>query len=337
MNGLAMSTRKLPHLTWLRAFEASARHLSFTNAAMELNLTQAAISKQVKLLEQYLREPLFERKPRSLVLTKVGAAYLPKVRDGFDRLAAGTQEVFGHRRSEVLTVRAPVGYSVNWIAPRLKNFFDKHPDISLRLVSSVWGEQFDSERFDLDIQYGTGRWPGFQSDRLTWEVILPVCSPALLEGAKPLREPSDLADHCLLHVLGYEAGWSDWLKQANALGVDSLDRESSSIHHFWLSSLQHGGAVSPWRVHPCWDWNWNEDVWSGHLISKCHYRRRSTLSRRKMVENIPTVRHFAIGFSKNLPMMLRTSVIARRRLCAFGPGSFHLWVETINSTKLLNS
>lgn len=221
MNGLAMSTRKLPHLTWLRAFEASARHLSFTNAAMELNLTQAAISKQVKLLEQYLREPLFERKPRSLVLTKVGAAYLPKVRDGFDRLAAGTQEVFGHRRSEVLTVRAPVGYSVNWIAPRLKNFFDKHPDISLRLVSSVWGEQFDSERFDLDIQYGTGRWPGFQSDRLTWEVILPVCSPALLEGAKPLREPSDLADHCLLHVLGYEAGWSDWLKQANALGVDS--------------------------------------------------------------------------------------------------------------------
>lgn len=76
-----MSTRRLPHLTWLRAFEASARHLSFTNAAQELNLTQAAISKQVKLLEHYMREPLFERKPRSLVLTKVGAAYLPKIRD----------------------------------------------------------------------------------------------------------------------------------------------------------------------------------------------------------------------------------------------------------------
>jgi len=202
-----MSTRRLPHLTWLRAFEASARHLSFTNAAQELGLTQAAISKQVKLLENYLREPLFERKPRSLVLTKVGAAYLPKVRDGFERLATGTEEVFGLRRSEVLTVRAPVGYSVNWIAPRLQGFFDRHPDTEVRLVSSVWGDQFDKERFDLDIQYGTGRWPGYKSDRLTWEVIKPVCAPSLLEGEHAIRKPADLAHHRLLHVLGYEEGW----------------------------------------------------------------------------------------------------------------------------------
>jgi LysR family glycine cleavage system transcriptional activator len=97
---------RLPPLSWLRAFEASARHLSFTHAAQELNLTQAAISKQIKLLEHYLREPLFQRQPRSLVLTKVGAAYLPKVRDAFERLAAGTEEVFGSRRTEMLTCRA---------------------------------------------------------------------------------------------------------------------------------------------------------------------------------------------------------------------------------------
>jgi LysR family glycine cleavage system transcriptional activator len=221
MHEFAMTVRRLPHLSWLRAFEASARHLSFTNAAQELNLTQAAISKQVKLLEQYLREPLFERKPRSLALTKVGAAYLPKVRDGFDRLAAGTEEVFGLRRSEVLTVRAPVGFSVNWIAPRLQSFFDAYPDRPVRLVSSVWGDQFDNERFDLDIQYGNGTWPGFQADRLSWEIITPVCAPSLLSGQSAISTPSDLAHHRLLHVLGYEEGWANWLHHAEADGVNA--------------------------------------------------------------------------------------------------------------------
>jgi len=214
-------SQKIPHLTWLRAFEASARHLSFTNAAAELNLTQAAISKQVKLLEQYLREPLFERKPRSLVLTKVGAAYLPKIRDGFERLAAGTEEVFGNRRSEVLTVRAPVGYSVAWIAPRMTSFLTDHPDIPIRLVSSVWGEQFDKERFDLDIQYGTGRWPGFRSDRLTWEVLEPLCAPQTLSAGPPLKTPSDLKHHRLLHVMGYEEGWANWLRAARVTDVNA--------------------------------------------------------------------------------------------------------------------
>ena len=213
--------QKIPHLTWLRAFEASARHLSFTNAAAELNLTQAAISKQVKLLEQFLREPLFERKPRSLVLTKVGAAYLPKIRDGFERLAAGTEEVFGNRRSEVLTVRAPVGYSVAWIAPRLTSFMAKHPEVPIRLVSSVWGEEFDKERFDLDIQYGAGRWAGFRSDRLTWEVLEPLCAPHVRQDGPPLKTPSDLRHHRLLHVLGYEEGWANWLRAAGAKDVNA--------------------------------------------------------------------------------------------------------------------
>jgi LysR family glycine cleavage system transcriptional activator len=244
MYELAMSTRRLPHLTWLRAFEASARHLSFTNAAQELNLTQAAISKQVKLLEHYLREPLFERKPRSLVLTKVGAAYLPKVRDGFERLAAGTEEVFGLRRSEVLTVRAPVGYSVNWIAPRLQGFFHHHPDINLRLVSSVWGDQFDNERFDLDIQYGTGHWPGYKADRLTWEVIKPVCAPSLLYGKNAIRKPADLAHHRLLHVLGYEEGWADWLRFAKTNGINSGQGLQFDTSLLAFEFAAHGGGVA---------------------------------------------------------------------------------------------
>jgi LysR family glycine cleavage system transcriptional activator len=213
--------KQLPPLTWLRAFEASARHLSFTNAAAELNLTQAAISKQVKLLEYHLREPLFFRKPRSLILTRVGEAYLPKVRDAFERLAAGTEEVFGNRRSEVLTVRSAVGFSVNWIAPRLYKFLEAHPKTPVRLVSSVWGDSLDTDRFDMDIQYGSGKWSGFLSDRLTYETVTPVCAPALLNGPVPLATPSDLARHQLLHVIGYEEGWADWLKAAGASGVNA--------------------------------------------------------------------------------------------------------------------
>lgn len=208
--------QRLPPLSWLRAFEASARHLSFTHAAAELNLTQAAVSKQIRSLEHHLREPLFQRKPRSLVLTKAGAAYLPKVRDAFERLAAGTEEVFGRRRGEVLTLRAAVGFSVAWIAPRLGRFLARHPDLPLRIVSSVWSDEFDRERFDLDIRYGTGRWPGFRADRLTWEVLEPLCAPALLRRRPPLRRPEDLARHRLLHVLGYEEGWAQWLKAAGA-------------------------------------------------------------------------------------------------------------------------
>ena len=212
--------RNLPPLAWLRAFEAAARHLSFTHAAEELNLTQAAISKQVKLLEQFLREPMFQRKPRSLVLTKTGAAYLPKVRDAFERLSAGTAEVFGNRRSEILTVRSAASFAVYWLGHRLPDFYARYPDKPVRLVSSVWNDEFDNERFDLDIRYGHGHWPGLRSDRLTWEEITPLCSPALLRGAQPLSTPRDLRHHTLLHILGYEEGWAVWLKAAGITDIN---------------------------------------------------------------------------------------------------------------------
>ena len=226
--------KNLPPLTWLRAFESSARHLSFTNAAGELNLTQAAVSKQVKLLEHYLREPLFHRKPRSLVLTKIGAAYLPKVRDSFERLAAGTEEVFGNRRSEALTIRVTIGFSVNWLAQRLHLFLQQHRDISVRIVSSVWNEPFNNERFDLDIKYGNDNWPGFRCDRLTWENLMPLCSPGLLKGKNKLQTPADLCHHDLLHVLGYEEGWAVWLKAAGVKNISpgqGLQFDNSLMAH----------------------------------------------------------------------------------------------------------
>lgn len=206
--------QNLPPLNWLRTFEASARHLSFTHAAAELNLTQAAVSKQIKLLEQYLGEMLFQRNARSLSLTRMGSAYLPRVREAIELLADGTAEVFGYRRSTVLSVRVTVGFSTSWLAPRLVGFLRRYPERPVRILSSVWNDDLNRDGFDLDIRYGSGAWPGFRVDRLTWEELTPVCSPALLSGVPPLRCPADLQHHPLLHVLGYEEGWAAWLRAA---------------------------------------------------------------------------------------------------------------------------
>lgn len=206
----------LPPLTWLRAFEAAARTLSFTHAGEELHLTQAAISKHVKALEHHLRQPLFLRRPRGLELTKSGAAYLPKVQDALQRLAIGTREVFGGRRNAALTVRCAVSFAVNWLMPRLPDFLGRHPGKTVRLLSSVWNEPFDAEDIDLDIQYGTGDWPGCNSHRLTWETITPLCAPGC-----QVQVPDDLRSQRLLHVLGYHEGWGLWLKAAGIKDVDA--------------------------------------------------------------------------------------------------------------------
>jgi len=209
--------RDLPPLTWLRAFEAAARTLSFTEAGRELHVTQAAVSKHVKSLEFYLHHQLFNRRPRSLELTKSGEAYLPKVQDALDRLAIGTREVFGRRRSQALTIRCAVSLAVNWLAPKLPDFLNLHPDKPVRILSSVWSDPFDTEAFDLDIQYGATAPKDLRGHRLTWERISPLCSPAV---ASRLREPADLRNERLLHVLGYQEGWGIWLNAAKASGVD---------------------------------------------------------------------------------------------------------------------
>ena len=239
---------QLPPLPWLRAFAAAARHLSFTHAAAELNLTQAAISKQVKSLELYLRQPLFTRGARSLVLTKTGAAYLPKVADAFERLAAGTQEVFGRRRDTALTLRCAVSFAVNCVAPRLPDFMAQHPGKTIRLISSVWNDAFDKDLFDLDIQYGTGVWPGYTSHRLTWESITPLCAPALLARMPENPTPDDLRHHTLLHVLGYQEGWGIWLNAAGSRRVDPGQGVQLDTTLAAFAVAAHGGGVALGRT-----------------------------------------------------------------------------------------
>jgi LysR family transcriptional regulator, glycine cleavage system transcriptional activator len=238
----AMANHDLPPLNWLRAFESAARTLSFTEAASELNVTQAAISKQIKALEASLQHPLFIRRARSLELTTSGEAYLPKVQDALDRLAIGTSEVFGRRRTEALTIRCAVSFAVNWLAPRLPDYIRRHPDRPLRILSSVWSDAFDANAYDLDIQYGKGPWPGLTSHRLTREALTPLCAPAT---AQRLRSPADLQHETLLHVLGYQEGWGIWLQAADVPSIDpgqglQLD---TSLTAFALAATGTGVAL----------------------------------------------------------------------------------------------
>ncbi|MFQ5955551.1 MAG: transcriptional regulator GcvA [Kiloniellales bacterium] len=213
--------RRLPPVNWLRAFEAAARHMSFTGAARELNVTQAAVSQQVKRLEGHLGKPLFDRLPRSLQLTEVGEAFLPTVRDAFERLADGTTEVFGPEGGGPLTVRSAVAFAMLWLAPRLGRFHAAHPGVKLRVTNAIWPIESGWEAVDLEVRHGTGRWPGLNAERLTWDRLFPVCSPALVKGTPGLRTPADLAKLPLLHVIGQQFGWPYWLKAAGLNDVDA--------------------------------------------------------------------------------------------------------------------
>ncbi|WP_095055241.1 LysR substrate-binding domain-containing protein [Pseudomonas sp. Irchel s3b2] len=213
-----MSQKSLPPLNWLRAFEVSARYLNFTHAAEELHLTQGAVSQQIRQLESHLGVALFKRLPRGLGLTEEGQSYLPVVQDAISRLAVGTNEIFGQRNRRHLKVRGSLSFLHYWLAPRLADFCREYPQIDIRYISNIWVKEPDGED-DLEIRWGCGEWSGLHAQRLTWDILQPVCSPTLM-ASSPIYEPRDLMNHSLLHVLGYEEGWGYWLKRVGADDVD---------------------------------------------------------------------------------------------------------------------
>ncbi len=217
--------RRLPPLNAVRAFEAAARHLSFTKAAKELHVTQAAISHQVKALEAYLGLQLFRRLNRALVLTEEGQTYLPPVKRIFDHLYDATRRLTENEARGKLTVSVIPSLAARWLVPRLGRFREAQPDIDVRVAPSGHLVDFAREDVDLGIRYGRGRYPGLRVERLMTEDILPVCSPALLEGSRPLKRPSDLRHHTLLHDEGH-AEWRTWLLAA---GVDDVDATRGTV------------------------------------------------------------------------------------------------------------
>jgi LysR family glycine cleavage system transcriptional activator len=211
--------RRLPSLTALRAFEAAARHLSFTRAAGELNVTQGAVSHQVKALERELGLKLFLRQKQGLALTEHGRHCLASARDAFDRLAAGMTRLRERAETGVLSVNALPSFAAKWLMPRLPRFLAVHPEVDLRVSAFEKLVSFDSEDVDLAVRLGPGRWPGLDAVRLMEDVIFPVCSPKLLAGPQGLRRPRDLARANLIHN-EFHNKWADWLKAAGVDGVD---------------------------------------------------------------------------------------------------------------------
>ena len=219
--------RRLPPLNALRAFEAAARHLSFTKAARELHVTQAAISHQIRALEDWLGMPLFKRQNRSLLLTDAGQAYLPAMREAFDRINDATQALHQRDQRGELVVSTFTSFAAKWLLPRLGRFTTAHPEIEVRLAISDEIVDFTTEAVDVGVRYGQGLWKGVQMDRLMTEVVFVVCSPKLLVGEHPLRKPEDLRHHTLLHD-DLPEDWSTWLEAA---GVSVKAKRVLAFNH----------------------------------------------------------------------------------------------------------
>jgi LysR family transcriptional regulator, regulator of gene expression of beta-lactamase len=197
-------------LNALRAFEAAARHLSFTRAGLELNVTQNAVSAQVKNLELRLGVQLFRRLPRGLALTDEGAAMWPMLNDGFDRIRLVLEQFEGGLHREVLTVAVVGTFAVGWLLPRMDAFRREHPAIDLRLLTHNNRVDLAAEGLDGAIRYGDGAWHGTEAHLLLDAPLSPVCTPAI---ASRIRSPSDLARETLLR--SYRADeWTRWFAAA---------------------------------------------------------------------------------------------------------------------------
>lgn len=228
-----MNKKSLPPLNWLHTFEVSARCLNFTHAAEELCLTQGAVSQQIRLLESHLGVSLFKRLPRGLSLTEEGRSYFPVVKDAISRLAVGTNEIFTQHDKQTIKICGSLSFFSHWLAPKLADFSETYPQYDIRYVSNIWVQALDDED-DMEIRWGHGEWTGLISQRLTWDRLVPVCSPELM-ARSPLLEPADLANHSLLHVIGYEEGWGYWL---NIMGVDSVDSSVGMQFDTLVSTLR---------------------------------------------------------------------------------------------------
>jgi LysR family glycine cleavage system transcriptional activator len=242
-------SRPLPPLNSLRAFEAAARHLSFKQAAGELHVTPAAVSHQIRTLEEYCGTPLFHRLARALRLTEAGQAALPPLREGFDKLAEAAEAMRAGERGGILTVSVAPTFGAKWLIPRLDRFRAMHPEFDVRIDASYTLVNFAADGVDVALRFGRGVYRNLRSECLMAEVSLPVCSPRLLERDPPLRRPEDLRHHTLLHVQwrtedDAAPSWRMWLRAAGVEGVDVERGPRFSIEGLALEAAIEGQGVA---------------------------------------------------------------------------------------------
>ena len=230
----------LPPLNALRAFDAAGRCESINGAAAELCVTPAAVSRQIRLLESHLGLRLFYRQHRGIALTEAGRQYHADIACLFAGLRRATASLGGRAERKVFNIRAPHSVAMRWLLPRLTAFHAAHPDIDVKLSTSVAPPDFDREDLDAGICMGNGQWRGLQSYKLMPNELVPVCSP---EKLSRLSQPADLAGETLLHTLARPDDWQVWLRAA---GVDHIDLSRGTRYE--SSALAYESALEGYGV-----------------------------------------------------------------------------------------
>lgn len=232
--------RSLPPLNSLRAFESAARHLSFSKAASELNVTPGAVSQQIKLLEDFLSINLFHRKNRQILLTQSGQLLLPKLNEGFDLIAKAVHSIQSKDEDTPLTITAPPAFISKWLIPKLSSFNQQHPSIDVRIDSSKRLIDFDNEDVDVGIRFSQEKDTSLDSTHLLSFNIIAVCSPELLKQGHGLHNPSDLNHYTLLNYNGgnKENSWPDWEMWLSAMQINNIDQSHSIVFNQTEMMLQ---------------------------------------------------------------------------------------------------
>lgn len=258
--------RLLPPLNALHIFEVVARHLSFQQAAEELDVTPTAVSHQIKVLEDHLGVSLFRRRPRPLVLTEAGQLLYPAVSTSLDAIAAASALLMQVSESTTLTVSVTTVFAAKWLVPRLSEFQRTHPEIDFRLQTSNDVVDLHRQTVDLAIRYGKGNYPGLTVCKLASDVFMPVCSPRLLDSQHPIKAPEDLRHHPLLHFewihFGTDApNWRNWFK---VTGLNIIDPNRGL--KFNEESLAIQAAIAGQGVALCSSIHVADDVALGFLV-----------------------------------------------------------------------
>lgn len=226
--------KKLPPLNALKAFESAARHLNFTKAAEDLFVTQAAVSHQIKLLEDFLGASLFHRRNRLLELTELGAQYFYEVQPLLAQIALATDRIRQQSTRQILTISVPQTFGMHWLVPRLADFHEKYPEVEVRIKGVDQDEGVLGKETDVAIYYGKGDWQGLESIRLTESRIVILASPEYL-SQNTIHLPADLAGKHLLHSSTH----NKWKRMVEHLHIeDKVDAETGSIFSHTFMVLQ---------------------------------------------------------------------------------------------------
>lgn len=310
-----MTTATMPPLNALRAFEAAARHLSFTRAAEELHVTPAALSHQIKGLEEFLEVKLFVRKTRSIELTDAGRTLYPGLHAGFGELRQAVSSLDRIRNNRVLVISAAPGFTAKWLTPRLYRFLGENPEIDARISATPNVADFEKDGVDVairNVKIGSITDPELTAEKLVDIEMLPVVSPRYLEQFGELKEPQDLTRASLIYDESLSdriqiLTWKDWLEKAGVEGVD-LRRglRFNSADHAVDAAVEGAGVLLSYYTIAY------EDLRLGRLISpfglKLTADRAFYFVCRKADENRPTVAAFRDWLRRERDIMLANPV-----------------------------